>query len=215
MMEPTYLSSCGNDLWRHTLLEAAKKGVSFELGVVEPMLHPQYLPLTADGRLRIFPFPYDRVHEPSRRRELSTVGFFGNQRDEKGVFLLEELIGKLPRHGFKIVLHDSSGGSQGTGGDSVRFVLGFCRTCPLKSYRVIWWLWVRKSAATNTRASGIVWSAVANGIPIVAPRGSTPARLVEASGPGSYSALSPPNPFSRPSWKPGATIRASPTRHAA
>ena len=55
------------DLWRHAL-EAAKKGVSFELGVVEPMLHPQYLPLTADGRLRIFPFPYDRVHEPSRRR---------------------------------------------------------------------------------------------------------------------------------------------------
>jgi len=184
MVEPTYLDSAGRVLWRRSLAEAHSKKVRFALGILEPVLRDEYLPLTADGRLETLPFPFDRIHEPSPGKKLLTVGFFGNQRDEKGVALFGALIDKLLEHGFDIVLHDSSGCSEGQGNPRLRLVLGFVANLPAEIITCDLVVIPYRADEYKYKGSGIVWSALANGIPVVAPYGSAPGKFVEGLGAG-------------------------------
>jgi glycosyltransferase involved in cell wall biosynthesis len=183
-MEPTYLNQTGKALWRRSLTEARDRGTKFDLGVVEPTLYDEYLPLTVDGRLKSYPFPYDGIRAPRVREKLATIGFFGNQRDEKGVALFEPLISRLLQNGFYVVLHDSNDRSQGSGNERLRLLLGFVPNLAEEIVGCDLVVVPYRPEQYRYKGSGLVWSTLANGVPVVAPRGSAPGKLVESCGAG-------------------------------
>ena len=184
LMEPTYLNRTGNALWRRTLREAHDRGTHFEIGVLEETLYGEYLPLTVDGRLETYPIPYDATGEPRVRQKLTTIGFFGNQRDEKGVALFEPLISQLLQQGYYVVLHDSNDRSEGTSGDRFRLLIGFVQNLAEEIAACDLVIAPYRPEQYRFKGSGLVWSALANGVPVVAPRRSAPGRLVESRGAG-------------------------------
>ncbi len=195
-MEPTYLNQTGKMLWRRSLTEAHDKGTIFDLGVVEATLHGEYLPLTVDGRLKTYPIPYDGSHVPRARERLTTIGFFGNQRDEKGVGLFERLITRLLDRGLHVVLHDSNDRSEGSSNGRFRLLLGFVQNLAAEIVGCDLVVAPYRPEEYRYKGSGIVWSALANGVPVVAPRGSAPGRLIESYGAGRlFDAFTPDSIF--------------------
>lgn len=192
LMEPTYLNAAGDALWGRSLKEARDRGTKFDLGVLEPVLHGEYLPLTVDGRLKSYPFPYDGIGAPRVREKLATIGFFGNQRDEKGVALFEPLITRLIEQGFYVVLHDSNDRSAGSGNERLKLLLGFVPNLAAEIANCDLVVVPYRPEQYRYKGSGLVWSTLANGVPLVAPRGSAPGRLVETLGAGKlFDAFSP------------------------
>ena len=183
-VEPAYLNSLGALLWRFSFVEARKHGAQIRTGAFEAMLCGQYMPLAGDGNFRQLPIPYDTINRPEPKENLSTVGFFGNQRNEKGVTLIQNLIPMLLDEGFRIVLHDSSGGSAGSGNDQLRIVLGFVEDLAAEIITCDLVVTPYDPGPYKTKGSAIVWSALANGVPVVAPGGTASGDLIIASGAG-------------------------------
>ena len=183
-VEPTYMNSLGGLLWRFSFVEARRRGAQIRTGAFEAMLCGQYLPLAGEGNFRQLPIPYDTIHRPEPMEKLSTVGFFGNQRNEKGVALIQNLIPLLLNQGFRIVLHDSSGSSEGSGDAQLRIVLGFVEDLTAEIITCDLVVAPYDPGPYKTKGSAIVWSALANGVPVVAPGGTASGDLITSSGAG-------------------------------
>ena len=183
-VEPQYMSNSGAALWRLALGEAARAGARIRLGAFEQMLCDQYSPLMPSIPFAKYPIPYDRCRVPAKRDRMTWVGFFGAQRDEKGVFLLENLIPQLLENGLNIVLHDSSGGSSGSGDARFRTLFGYVEDLAAEIANCDLVVTPYNPEPYRTKGSAIVWSALANGVPVVAPRGTASGTLIEQSGAG-------------------------------
>lgn len=183
-VEPEYMSSAGPDLWRHALAEAARAGAQVGLGAFEQMLCDQYRLLTPTGKFAKLPIPYDRCRVRDPRARMTTVGFFGAQRDEKGVFLIQNLVPALLDSGLNIVLHDSSGGSSGSSDARFRMIFGYVEDLAVEIASCDLVVTPYNPEAYRTKGSAIVWSALANGVPVVAPRDTASGALIEQSGAG-------------------------------
>jgi glycosyltransferase involved in cell wall biosynthesis len=178
MVEPTYLNQAGHRLWRHTLAQARESGLRFELGVLEPVLRDEYLPLVSNDELIALPYPFDRIASANRKSQLRKVGFFGNQRDEKGAALLGTLIESLIQQNFEVVVHDSSGCSDGQSTNKLKLVLKYIEDLPAEIARCDLVVIPYRLEDYKYKGSGIVWTALANGVPVVAPAASAPGKLV-------------------------------------
>lgn len=193
-VEPGYMSRDGKTLWQRAWQEAARTGTRLRIGAFEQMLCEQYNRLNPPLPWAKFPIPYDRCRAPAKRERMTWVGFFGAQRDEKGVFLLESLIPQLLAHGLNIVLHDSSGGSSGSGDARFRTLFGYVEDLASEIANCDLVVTPYNPEPYRTKGSAIVWSALANGIPVVAPRDTASGTLIEQSGAGTtfseYSAAS-------------------------
>jgi glycosyltransferase involved in cell wall biosynthesis len=193
MVEPTYLNAAGQSLWRHTLAQARESGLRFELGVLEPVLRDEYLPLVSNDELIALPYPFDRIASAKRKSKLRKVGFFGNQRDEKGAALLGTLIESLIQQNFEVVVHDSSGCSDGQSTNKLKLVLKYIEDLPAEIASCDLVVIPYRSEEYRFKGSGIVWTALANGVPIVAPAASAPGKLVQEHRAGKlFNAFSAP-----------------------
>lgn len=192
-VEPRYIGADGDALWAMAFQTAHANGVRLRVGAFEPMLCEQYRPLTADGDFRLLPIPYDRSGSAAVRERLEWIGFFGAQRDEKGVYLIEQLIPQLLER-CKIVLHDSSGGSSGSGNERFRMLFGYVEDLAAEIGGCDLIVTPYDPVAYRTKGSAIVWSALANGVPVVTPGNTASGTLIEQSGAGAtfetYSAAS-------------------------
>jgi glycosyltransferase involved in cell wall biosynthesis len=183
-VEPHYLSKIGPQLWSLALEETRRIGLRVGLGANEPMLCDRYRPLVAPGTFAQFPVPYDRFRAPLKRDRLKKIGFFGNQRDEKGVFLMERLIAQLLDDDFTIVLHDSSGGSSGSGDDRFRMIFGYVDDLAQEIADCDAVVTPYDPNSYRLKGSAIIWTALANGVPVIAPRDTAPGAWIERAGSG-------------------------------
>jgi hypothetical protein len=192
-VEPGYMSVDGKGLWRLALDAAARNGTRLQLGAFEQMLCDQYNALGPAAPWAKYPIPYDRCRITPSRDTMTWVGFFGAQRDEKGVFLIERLVPPLLEHGFNIVLHDSSGGSSGSGDTRFRMLFGYVENLAAEIAACDLVVTPYNPEPYRTKGSAIVWSALANGVPVIAPRNTASGTLIEQSGAGAtFSEFSAP-----------------------
>jgi len=181
--EPTFMAPNGRMWWRYAFLKAREAGLMLNIGAHLPALEQEYSPLTSDGRISRFPVAHDGAPSGVRKTELRKIGFFGYQRPEKGAALLPSLVPQLLHDGHEVIVQDSG---------------EFVRAIPTQGLTVLPYVpsladEIAKCdlivapydpAAYRTKGSGIVWDALASGVPVIAPAGTAIGTLVQSNGAG-------------------------------
>jgi glycosyltransferase involved in cell wall biosynthesis len=182
-IDPGYRTANGRMWWRYAFLVAQSTNLRANIGVTGPLLQREYAPLTATGRIECFPVAFDGAPTGIRKTGLARIGFFGHQRQKKGATLIPELVPRLLRDGFQVVVHDS--------GNKVRVenapgltILGYVPCLAEEIAKCDLVVSPLDPTAYRSMGSGIVWDAIASGVPVIVPSGTAPSLLVEETGAG-------------------------------
>ena len=175
--------SIGAMLWRDALLSAKEAELHFTLASVEAELRHRFMPILANGRFAVVPHPVDGPPIPAPKSNLKRIGFFGHQREEKGLEMMKPLLSRLIGEGFQITFQNSD------------------RDCPVPDVPGLDLLEYVEDIAVpiaacdlvvlpydvhqyRARGSGILMECLALGIPVTAPVGTLPGRTIERLGVG-------------------------------
>lgn len=170
-------------LWRSALVSAQATGLNLTLASVEPELRHRFMPIVANGKFAIVPHPVDgpRIAEP--KSVLKRIGFFGHQREEKGSSIVKPLLSRLIEDGYSITFQNSFHQAESPdvpGVDLLKFAEDIA--VPIAECDLV----VLPYDVQNYRArgSGILMECIALGVPVTAPVGTLPGRIVEQYGLG-------------------------------
>lgn len=171
-------SSVDAQLWRSVLLLAEEAGMKLTLASVESELRHRFMPIIPDGRFAVVPHPVDGPPIPEPKTALKRIGFFGHQREEKGTKMMQSLLSRLVSEGFAITLHNSAPDLPSPkipGVDQLEYVPNIAE--PISACDLV----VLPYHVDNYRArgSGILMECLALGIPVAAPFGTLPGRIIE------------------------------------
>lgn len=175
--------SIGAMLWRDALLSAQETKLPFTLASVEAELRHRFMPILANGRFVVVPHPVGGPPIPQAKTTLKRIGFFGHQRAEKGLEMVEPLLSRLVGEGYQITFQNSD------------------RDCPVPKVPGVELLEYVEDIAVpiaecdlvvlpydvhqyRARGSGILMECLALGIPVTAPVGTLPGRTIERVGVG-------------------------------
>ena len=175
--------SIGAMLWRDALLSAQEAGLRFTLTSVEAELRHRFMPIVPKGRFAVIPHPVDGPPIAKPKAVLKRIGFFGHQRAEKGLEMMKPLLSRLVGEGYRITFQNSD------------------RDCPLPDVPGVDLLQYVEDIAVpiaecdlvvlpydvqqyRARGSGILMECLALGIPVTAPVGTLPGRIIERMGVG-------------------------------
>ena len=170
-------------IWRDSLLAAQDAGLRLTLTSVEGELRHRFMRLVPDGRFAVVPHPVDGPPIPQRKTALKRVGFFGHQREEKGANMMRSLLGRLVDDGYAITFHNSDMDfpfPDVPGIDRLEYVEDIAVPIAACDLVVLPYDIKRYQA----RGSGILMECLALGVPVTAPIGTLPARIIEQSGVG-------------------------------
>ena len=170
--------SLAAQLFRSALLSAKEAGVSLTLASVEQELRHRFAPIVANGRFVVVPHPVDGPPLQTPKTALKRIGFFGHQREEKGSSIAKPLLSRLVRDGYSITFQNSHNLAESPnipGVDLLKYAkdmaepIGKCDLVVLpydvQNYRA--------------RGSGILIECLALGVPVTAPLGTLPGRIIE------------------------------------
>ena len=182
--EPEFMSSQGAACWRYAFIKAGQAGLRLNIGVPGPILQQEYDALFGSSQsVQLLPLPNPGHPCATPRTALKTIGFFGHQRQEKGAASVPALVSALLNDGYQVLLHDSGnafGPEQITGLTRIGYVADLAAEIARCDLAVVPY----DAKSYRSRESGIVWDALASGVPVVVPYGTAPALRVLASGAG-------------------------------
>ncbi len=182
--EPGFMSSLGSACWRYAFLKANQAGLSLNLGVPSPILQQEYGALFGSPSLvKLLPLPIEGRPGGFPKTSLRTIGFFGHQRQEKGVELVPPLISKLLNDGYRVVLHDSA---QAFGAEQIPGLtrIGYVDDLAAEIAKCDLLILPYPASAYRSKESAIVWDALASGVPILVPNGTASSLRVLTEGAG-------------------------------
>ena len=185
-IEPSYRTVNGRMWWRYAFLAAQSSNLRANIGVTGPLLQKEYAPLTATGRIERFPVAVDGAPTGIRKTRLARLGLFGHQRARKGATLIPALVPRLLQDGFQVVVHDS-GNKVRLGSAPGLTVLGYVPSLAEEIAKCDLVISPCDPTAYRLMGSGIVWDAIASGVPVIVPSGTAPSLLVEETGAGRLS----------------------------
>jgi hypothetical protein len=170
--------SIGAMLWREALMSAQEAGLAFTLASVEGELRHRFMPILANGRFAVVPHPVDGPSIPEPKKELKRIGFFGHQRQEKGLEMMKSLLSRLVGEGYRITFHNSDRDCpvpEVPGVDLLDYVENIA--VPIAECDLV--VLPYDVQQYRARGSGILMECLAVGIPATAPVGTLPGRTIE------------------------------------
>ncbi|WP_078484070.1 glycosyltransferase [Solemya pervernicosa gill symbiont] len=163
-------------IWRHGAHLVKKHDLDISFGVTVPELIPPYtkllsaqineLPLLVSGRTAEHP-----------KTELKSIGFFGQQKPGKGSKLIPELVQRLHRSGYNLTIQDSGNHMKVTEAPGLK-QLSYVESLADEINKVDLVIAPYNPEHYRAMGSGVVWDAVASGVPIVAPAGTSPGNFI-------------------------------------
>lgn len=161
----------------------AQTGGKVTLGAYDRRMADVYAPLLHPLAVGCLPVPYDfRPRVATVATAPRRIGFFGHQRPERGIEMLPDLIRELIDRGKLVVMHDSGLALNVSGEHPNLTVLGFTNDIAAEIAACDLVVWPSDAASYATRTSGIVWTAIATGTPLVMPALCLPARIALERG---------------------------------
>ena len=180
---PRFKAVNGPMWWRYAFVSAQRVNLRTNIGVTGPLLQKAYAPLTATSQIECLPVPHDGAPTGVRKTGLTRIGFFGHQRRSKGAVLIPELVSQLLRAGFQIVLHDTTGSVRVENAPGLT-VLGYVPSLAEEIAKCDLVIVPYDQAEYRLMGSGIVWDAVASGVPVIVPSNTGPGLLIEETAAG-------------------------------
>jgi protein O-GlcNAc transferase len=170
------------ELWRLAFINAKRAKLDLNIGAIEQELVYLFSELMVDGVFKLFPAPHDGWPLDSPKKACERIGFYGHQRSEKGSLdLISEVSGELVKRGFKITLQNSAG-TVGAVPDIES--IGFVESLAQHISRCDLVILPYDRGAYRYKGSGILWEALATGVPVIVTQGTAPERLVRRLGTG-------------------------------
>lgn len=170
-------------LWRDALLFAEEAGLNLTLASAEGELRHRFMPIVPRGRFVTLPQPVDGPPLPAPKTALKRIGFFGHQREEKGSRMMASLLSRLVRDGYAITYQDSARQVRSPKIAGVD-LLGYSQDIaePIAACDLV--VLPYDVERYRARGSGILMECFALGVPVIAPVGTLPGRIVEQAGLG-------------------------------
>ncbi len=160
----------------------AKGSLLMNMGGLEKVNYYDYLPLTFNKKFHVFPIPHEGSQSSEEKNKIETVGFFGDQRGEKGTGLLEPLIKFLVSKNIHIILHDSS--SKIRANHPSVTVINYVESLANEIAKCDLVILPYDQKEYSHKGSGILYEAIASGVPALVPFNTTLAKHVEETGAG-------------------------------
>lgn len=177
---PSHYKPDGKTLWSLAQLGAVNKAKSLTLGVLEPELFLEYEAILTSGyELEIFPIPHDGTRSEGVKKIMKTIGLLGHQHDRKGLSHIKSTINNLLNMGFNVIVQDSGNSLAKTNYSHPRLkIIGYVESIGdlIQECDVIFLDY--DPNIYRFQGSGIAWEAIASGIPIIVPRGTSMSRWV-------------------------------------
>lgn len=167
-------------LWRDALVRARDAGLKLMLGSFEPELRQRFMPIVPNGRFAVLPQPVEAKPLPAPRTALKRIGFFGHQRDEKEAQGMTALLAQLVARGFHVTFQNSSHYKASPRVKGVE-TIGFVDDLSAEIAKCDLVVLPYDIANYHARDSGLLVEALALGIPVTAPFGTLPGRIIEAA----------------------------------
>jgi len=181
--EPFQQGPIAARVWRTASEQARRRGINLRIGAIDPVI-ADFLAGYLDGMpVEVFPIALDGPGKTHYADQLTTIGFFGSQREERGFDVVAPLAEQLLALGYRVVLHDTNGRFINVNGNpNLRILDNFVPdlstemaqcdvvVCPMQRDQYV------------HRMSGIACNAVACGIPLVLPAGTLAAARFSTLG---------------------------------
>lgn len=185
--EPSYMLPNGKKWWRQAFEKALEARLSLNLCATTPSLQRVYSRIAPEITIRNAPIAHNGLPASVPKKQMKKIGFFGYQRKEKGSKLLQSLIDMLLSAGYEVVLHDSRKGREHKGKDNpnlsrIGYVDNFADEIARCDLVVIPY----DPVQYHFKLSGVVAEALASGVPVVVPAGTTLMKLVLDTGAGRF-----------------------------
>jgi len=183
-VDPEFNLLNGRAFWRYAFTRAMDAGLPFHAGVLTPELAAAYAAVCPESPPQLWPIFFDGVVPPPQRSKMARIGFFGHQqRPEKGYGFISPIVTRLLESGYQVILQDSGGSLPPSTHERLE-VLGHVEDLGQQIRRCDLVVVPYHPKAYVARGSGIVWEAIANGIPLVVPDKTAPGNLVAGLGCG-------------------------------
>jgi hypothetical protein len=179
---PAWHNPAGEELWRKAFEASVPFARGLRFGVFENELFLEFERLLPAGEMTLtrFPIPHDGV-TPRPRTELSIVGILGHQRSTKGLGRLQSNVERLTQLGFRVIVQDSHETSlqELSPGNPAVSRYGYIDELPSLINECDALLLDYDTEMYRRGGSGIAWEAIACGVPLIVPTGTTMSMLVE------------------------------------
>ena len=181
---PNLFNTNGLKMWGAAFELIGQKIDTITLGVLEPEVANAFDDLLGDKKIKLwhYPIPHDGSQIRSIEHGLHTVGILGYQRPCKGIELLPQLISNLTQKGLKVIVQNSDPNSNLVNAidknQNVQ-VMGYVQNIGDLITKCSVILLNYDTENYKATGSGIAWEALASGVPILAPAGTTMSKLIE------------------------------------
>jgi glycosyltransferase involved in cell wall biosynthesis len=179
----TMLDPFGKLWWRHAFLRLQQADTQHILGTIDPEVRLDYAPLASNTKINIFPHYYEGLQIKEPKKALKKIGFFGHQRGEKGIEFIPDLVNKLASRGFSITLQDSALKYDSKIHSSVER-LGFVEDLSIEIAKCDLIILPYSIDQYKRKASGILFDALASGVPVIVPFDTALGRWIDQTGAG-------------------------------
>jgi len=171
--------------WRHALVSANRSDMRLRLGTLDRIQCEDLSPLTSQYNIKLFPIFKDAQPNVTQKKKLKKIGFFGHQRaGEKGRDIIVAMIPELLAKGYELVVQDSSESMRSRDARLGPKVLGYVDDLTTEISKCDLVVLPYAPEDYRKRTSGVLWDALACGVPAVVPADTVPADLVERTGGG-------------------------------
>ena len=174
----------GSSSWARSSRRVVQEDLPITVGAYDQALCRAYQSFSPELEVACLPCPHDGAANELRPSKLRRIGFFGHQRDTRGLTLLPHLVMALIQRGYDVVVQDSSGSIKGKH-PSVQ-VLQFVEDFAAEIARCDLVIWPSRWEAYMESCSGVMSECIATGVPIIAPSGCLPAEVLVRFGCGIF-----------------------------
>lgn len=186
--EPSSPMPNGKIWWQYAFEKAIQTGLSLNLSTTTPGLQKIYSGIAPRMAIKCAPIAQDGLPASSPKTRMKTIGFFGMQRSEKGMYLLHALITKLLGAGYEVILQDSNGRINIENTPNLT-TLGYIDNFAQEITRCDLVVIPYNPAPYRYRLSAVAAEAIASGVPVIVPAGTSMGNMVQETGAGkSFSA---------------------------
>jgi len=183
---PRFPQAVGARSWARSARHLAHESRPIVVGAYDEALCRAYRSFSPELKVASLPCPHDGAANDRQPTALRRIGFFGHQRDSRGLVLMPQLVTALVQRGFHVVVQDSSQSIQGKGAHPNLEVLQYIPDFAAEIARCDLVIWPSRWEAYVESFSGVMSECVATGVPIIAPSGCLPAEVLTRLGCGTF-----------------------------
>ena len=155
--------------WKQAYNNAVRARLKLNLGAFEPFLVEDYSQIFCGYSLNTLPIPYDKNSNIRRKSEMTRIGFFGDQRVEKGSLLIPKIAMLSIDAGFEVVVHDSANKIDRDACGSGVLHLGLIKNLASEISKCDLVVLPYDPSRYQCRGSAVLFESAASGVPVLVP----------------------------------------------